>query len=326
MPAVSVIMPVYNAERYLKQSIGSVLGQSFRDWELILVNDGSKDSSEQICSSYALQDERITVRTQKNAGPSRAVLNGLMHAGSEYVMFLDADDWYDSEMIRILYQSAVFHQADGVMGGYQKVSADGVMLERPLTTPEAVYEKEDIEQQILKPFYETEADIYRRWSAPRWDKIYRTSVLKKAFEDVDLTMSLGEDLAMNLSFLHYASRVVTLKDCWLYNYRVLDQSAAHGYSEALERKNQSLAINIDVLAVKQGYTFAARPLMEDNNTLGLLFDLSQTRGLSWRQKTGITKRLIGRLHNKGKAAKVLLYRDFPGKAVLQKFYRRIRDR
>ncbi|MDO5120995.1 MAG: glycosyltransferase family 2 protein [Erysipelotrichaceae bacterium] len=326
MPAVSVIMPVYNAERYLQQSIGSVLGQSFQDWELILVNDGSKDSSEEICRNYAGQDHRIIVLSQKNAGPNKAVLNGLMHAASEYVMFLDADDWYDSEMIRILYQSAVFHQADAVMGGYQKVSPDGVLLERPLTTPDAVYEKEDIEQQILKPFYETEADIYRRWSAPRWDKVYRTSVLKKAFEDVDITMSLGEDLAMNLSFLHYADRVVTLKGCWLYNYRVLDKSAAHGYSEALEKKNQSLAINIDILAVKQGYTFTARPLMEDNNTLGLLFDLSQTRGLSWRQKAAIRRRLIGRLHNKGKAAKVLLYKDFPGKAVLQKLYRRIRDR
>ncbi|MBQ1532672.1 MAG: glycosyltransferase family 2 protein [Solobacterium sp.] len=326
MPAVSVIMPVYNAERYLQQSIGSVLGQSFQDWELILVNDGSKDSSEEICRNYAGQDHRIILLSQKNAGPNKAVLNGLMHAASEYVMFLDADDWYDSEMIRILYQSAVFHQADAVMGGYQKVSPEGVLLERPLTTPDAVYEKEDIEQQILKPFYETEADIYRRWSAPRWDKIYRTSVLKKAFEDVDITMSLGEDLAMNLSFLHYAERVVTLKGCWLYNYRVLDKSAAHGYSEALEKKNQSLAINIDILAVKQGYTFTARPLMEDNNTLGLLFDLSQTRGLSWRQKAAIRRRLIGRLHNKGKAAKVLLYKDFPGKAVLQKLYRRIRDR
>ena len=326
MPAVSVIMPVYNAERYLQQSIGSVLGQSFQDWELILVNDGSKDSSEEICRNYAGQDHRIILLSQKNAGPNKAVLNGLMHAASEYVTFLDADDWYDSEMIRILYQSAVFHQADAVMGGYQKVSPDGALLERPLTTPDAVYEKEDIEQQILKPFYETEADIYRRWSAPRWDKIYRTSVLKKAFEDVDITMSLGEDLAMNLSFLHYAERVVTLKGCWLYNYRVLDKSAAHGYSEALEKKNQSLAINIDILAVKQGYTFTARPLMEDNNTLGLLFDLSQTRGLSWRQKAAIRRRLIGRLHNKGKAAKVLLYKDFPGKAVLQKLYRRIRDR
>ncbi|MDO4192054.1 MAG: glycosyltransferase family 2 protein [Erysipelotrichaceae bacterium] len=326
MPAVSVIMPVYNAERYLQQSIGSVLGQSFQDWELILVNDGSKDSSEEICRNYAGQDHRIIVLSQKNAGPNKAVLNGLMHAASEYVMFLDADDWYDSEMIRILYQSAVFHQADAVMGGYQKVSPDGILLERPLTTPDAVYEKEDIEQQILKPFYETEADIYRRWSAPRWDKIYRTSVLKKAFEDVDITMSLGEDLAMNLSFLHYADRVVTLKGCWLYNYRVLDKSAAHGYSEAREKKNQSLAINIDILAVKQGYTFTARPLMEDNNTLGLLFDLSQTRGLSWRRKAAIRRRLIGRLHNKGKAAKVLLYKDFPGKAALQKLYRRIRDR
>ncbi len=326
MPAVSVIMPVYNAERFLEQSIGSVLGQSFQDWELILVNDGSKDRSEEICRNFAGQDQRIIVLSQKNAGPNKAVLNGLRHAEGRYVMFLDADDWYDSEMIRILYQSAVFHQADGVMGGYQKVSPEGVLLERPLLTPEAVYEKEDIENQILKPFYETEADIYRRWSAPRWDKVYRTSVLIKAFEDVDITMTLGEDLAMNLSFLHYASRVVTLKDCWLYNYRVLDQSAAHGYSEALERKNQSLAINIDILAAKQGYTFAARPLMEDNNTLGLLFDLSQTKGLTFRERAAISKRLIGRLHNKGKAAKVLLYRDFPGKGALQKLYRRIRDR
>ena len=91
---LSIIVPVYNSEKYLKNTIDSVVNQSFTDWQLLLVNDGSTDNSLEICQAYAAQDSRISVFTQDNAGPSAARNNGIMNAQGDYIMFLDSDDEY----------------------------------------------------------------------------------------------------------------------------------------------------------------------------------------------------------------------------------------
>ncbi|WP_088041614.1 glycosyltransferase family 2 protein [Bacillus sp. EAC] len=92
-PLISIIIPVYNAERYLKRCVDSVLNQSFKDLELILVNDGSTDGSDEICDFYSKQDERVQVYHLKNGGPSHARNHGMIHAVGKYITFIDADDY-----------------------------------------------------------------------------------------------------------------------------------------------------------------------------------------------------------------------------------------
>src|SRR3990172_2214316 len=99
---VSVIVPVYNAEHFLSKSIESVTHQSHKNIELILVNDGSTDNSEMICSKYALTDNRIKVISQDNSGPAAARNTGVRHATGTFVLFLDADDFIANKALEIL--------------------------------------------------------------------------------------------------------------------------------------------------------------------------------------------------------------------------------
>ena len=116
---MSIIIPVYNAEKFLRNCIKSVVSQSFKDWEAILVNDGSKDGSRAICEEYVEKDKRIKVINKPNGGPSSARNIGIHEAQGEYVFFLDADDTITPDCIESLYGLAKQHDADYVQGKYQ---------------------------------------------------------------------------------------------------------------------------------------------------------------------------------------------------------------
>ena len=94
---LSIIVPVYNAEHFLDKCIKSVQSQTLQDFELILINDGSKDNSLEICKKHSQEDSRIIVFNQENSGQSKARNVGLENANGEYVAFLDSDDWVDSD-------------------------------------------------------------------------------------------------------------------------------------------------------------------------------------------------------------------------------------
>lgn len=104
MPLVSVIIPIYNTEKFLPLCINSVLNQTLTDIEVLLVNDGSTDGSGKICDEYACKDQRIQVIHTLNQGVSHARNQGLETAKGEYIAFMDSDDWIETDMIATLYQ------------------------------------------------------------------------------------------------------------------------------------------------------------------------------------------------------------------------------
>lgn len=122
MPTVSIIIPVYNAECYLRQCIESVIAQTFEDWEAILVNDGSKDGSLAICQEYAAKDKRIKVIDKPNGGVSSARNKGLEVAQGDWITFMDSDDWLDADAFDVYYEAAQRTGADIVKTGYRRVS------------------------------------------------------------------------------------------------------------------------------------------------------------------------------------------------------------
>ena len=103
MPKISIIIPVYNAEKYLKICVDSILNQTFKDFELILIDDGSSDTSKEICEQYIKLDNRVKVIEQSNKGVSVARNNGLENSCGEYIMFCDSDDWIEEECLENLY-------------------------------------------------------------------------------------------------------------------------------------------------------------------------------------------------------------------------------
>src|SRR5690606_27364966 len=121
MPKVSVIIPVYNAEKYLRECLDSVLAQTFTDFEVLLINDGSTDASGKICDEYAEKDSRIKVFHKENGGVSSARNLGLDNAKGEWISFVDSDDTIEQETLATLANEVKDLDIDGVIFGYKKL-------------------------------------------------------------------------------------------------------------------------------------------------------------------------------------------------------------
>lgn len=127
---ISVIIPVYNTEKFLHRCIDSVLDQTFKDFQLILVNDGSKDDSLRICKEYEKSDSRVVVIDTPNCGSSSARNTGMEKASGKWIIHYDSDDWVDSDMLRLLYDKAVEEDADIVACGFYMDYDNGDNIQR----------------------------------------------------------------------------------------------------------------------------------------------------------------------------------------------------
>ena len=134
-PLVSIILPVYNAQNHLGRCIGSILNQTYKNIELIILNDGSKDQSLPVCEAFRAKDERIVLVDKANSGVSDTRNLGLKLAGGEYVQFVDSDDYIDPDFTQHLVEAAETHHADLVIAPYKMVIPAGA------TKPEQVLEK-----------------------------------------------------------------------------------------------------------------------------------------------------------------------------------------
>lgn len=211
--AVSVIVPVYNAEKFINKCVESVLNQTFSDFELILVDDGSADASGRMCDSWAEQDSRVRVLHQPNGGIMDAVMHGIELAAGEYTTFMDNDDWIESEYLQTLYDGIRDHQADVANCNYRRVYAD--RKEDWRFTPR-VFDKEDIKKELLPEMADGQMTKLHCF---RWCKLFRTKLLKETIWLCDTPEHvLGEDLLLNFAVFGVCEKVVVLDTPPLYNY------------------------------------------------------------------------------------------------------------
>ena len=117
-PTVSIIVPVYNAEKFLNRCVDSILGQEYRDFELILVDDGSRDMSGSICDAYAKTDERVVVIHKENSGVSDTRNQGIERAKGTYLQFVDSDDWLTPDATKLMVRAAEEHGCDMVISDF----------------------------------------------------------------------------------------------------------------------------------------------------------------------------------------------------------------
>ncbi|WP_455795915.1 glycosyltransferase family 2 protein [Clostridium butyricum] len=147
---LSVIVPIYNGERYLKDFIENVQSQTYKEFELILVNDGSTDNTESICKKYEELDPRIVLINKKNegAGPSRN--SGLKIATGNYIMFIDCDDYFENNYFEILYDTIIRNKVDLVICSQKNVIGNKVIEEnKTLLTCKEYKNKRNLEQIIF---------------------------------------------------------------------------------------------------------------------------------------------------------------------------------
>lgn len=206
-PQVSIIVPVYNSARYLDACINSVVNQTFTDWELLLIDDGSTDSSAKICSNWKDRDSRVKCIQKPNGGVSSARNMGLAHAIGKYIMFVDSDDCCANRILEILHHSI---QNEHDIVACRVTGFKGEVPAIPLV--------DTVSEQI-----NTIDNLYIKYGEagllhPPVAKLYKTDIIRKYNIRFDETLSLGEDLCFNLDYLDHVSSG-SLIDSPLYLYR-----------------------------------------------------------------------------------------------------------
>ena len=212
---LSVIIPVYNGEKYLRVSLDSVLAQSLAELEIIIVNDGSKDGSQKIIDEYAARDSRILAIVQENQGAAAARNKGLDIARGDHVLFFDCDDILQPGALEKLYKKALQTDADLVIGNYRYLHEATGQIETPA---QWVGDQEYVGEATIACCHLTCLLATKVWKRSMLEK-YGLRMLK---------MKLGEDLSFFLKGLARCEKVVTTDVC-VYHYRIYDGSTSYSY-------------------------------------------------------------------------------------------------
>lgn len=209
MPTVSIIVPAYNAEKYIGRCIESILSQTYSDFELILVDDGSVDFTSKICDSYAENDGRILVVHKENGGVSKARNIGLSKASGKYVMFVDSDDYIAEDML----SGMILKFTDSV----DMVVASIKMITKTESVEYLMKNAELSVKEILESFC-LEA-FPRICLCGPWVKLYRKEILDCHCIRFDEGMSLGEDTVFNMFYLKNCGSVSTVNNPYYFYMR-----------------------------------------------------------------------------------------------------------
>lgn len=222
---VSVIVPVYNVEKYLRQCLDSILQQTYQNLEILIINDGSTDGSDAICREYLEKDERITYHIKENSGVSDTRNMGLKQASGDYVTFVDSDDWIEKTYVEELYDKITTYNADIAIANYYLFN-DSEGLFYFFMGEQDYYERLYTPVQLIDGLYETKFNkSFALISA--WGKLYKRSLF---YELLFPKGQIGEDGFLNLK-AYLMSERVTYINKGLYAYRERPGSLSRIWTE-----------------------------------------------------------------------------------------------
>ena len=195
-PMVSIIVPIYNAEQYLRRCVDSILNQEYTDYELLLVNDGSTDASGDICEEYGDRDPRVIVIQKENTGVSDSRNRALDRARGKYLQFLDSDDWITPDATRLFVRAAEEYGCDMVISDFYRVVGERL-------SPKGDIEEEGVltREEFAAHMMENPADFYY---GVLWNKLYRRDIVEEHKLRMDTDISWCEDFMFNLEYIRYA--------------------------------------------------------------------------------------------------------------------------
>lgn len=211
---VSVIIPIYNTEKYLVRCMDSVLGQTLKELEIILVDDQSPDNAPALCDEYAKQDSRVKVIHKKNGGLGFARNSGLEIATGEYVAFLDSDDYVDKRMYELLYKTAVEHDCQLVMSGYNFVDRHGKVSDCANTMPKELYEGARVKDLLFATLGAGPSD----WAdnimgMSVWRGIYSMKTIREHHIRFHSEREfICEDAIFHIDFFHHIERAFVIEE------------------------------------------------------------------------------------------------------------------
>jgi len=246
MSQISIVVPVYNAEKTIGRCIESLLNQTYKEIEIILINDGSNDNSGEICDFYAKKDNRIHVIHKKNEGVSKARNTGIKSVKSDYIMFVDSDDYIKTNMCEILYHSIDNTNYEVVICGFiRNFVFNNIITKSVLILPE-VSSINTIEQ-----FKMNWSNLYSKslFNAP-WGKLYKMDYIEKKNICFDENLDCGEDLLFNLDVFSQIHKVSIVNEP-LYIYECTEKESLTTKFNAEKEYNDKHLYNITLSYLKK---------------------------------------------------------------------------
>lgn len=242
-PQISIIVPIYNVEQYLPRCIDSILLQSFDDFELLLVDDGSPDRCGQICDAYAAKDSRVRVYHKPNGGVSSARNVGIENIHGEWVAFVDGDDVIPRDALDILFR-LTSSDVDMVMAGYEKVEENGSLMKGPAH----IVSKTMTWGQALTEMFKATDYGYQGFC---FSKLYRASVIKTNALRFCQEIKFNEDRLFVINFVCQSRRSVAYTTESVYIYQLREGSAmgslAKGYNQNFATEFDSFLMICDIV-------------------------------------------------------------------------------
>lgn len=219
---LSVVVPVYNVEKYLDRCVSSIVNQSYDNLEIILVDDGSTDASSKICDEWALKDKRIIAIHKENNGLVSARKAGVDMASGEYITQIDSDDWIEKNAYEYMMKNILKENVDIIACGLIKDYANHSVVDSN-NISSGCYREEKYIKEIVEGLINTEAFFRHGLSVRIVDKICKTSMAKQAQSRVSNYINMNEDLAMMFRLLCIAKSIMVI-DKVFYHYCIRDDS------------------------------------------------------------------------------------------------------
>lgn len=235
MELVTIIVPVYNVEKYINECIDSLIKQTYKNIEIILVDDGSKDKSGVICDNYAAADPRIKVIHKKNEGLGFARNTGLKAAQGKFVTFIDSDDKADADLVESLMNEIYEVNCDTCIGGFKRISENGIVsfVER---YDETVFEGKDVYNKMFARMLGSAPDKHDAIRMSVWNVMYSMDIIRKHnIEFPSERLFISEDIIWDSEYYKYAQKAVVIGST-AYNYRITPGSLTQKYKPDMLEK------------------------------------------------------------------------------------------
>lgn len=253
---VSVVMPVYNVEKYIGECLDSVISQTLDDIEIIAIDDGSRDSSGRILDDYAKKDSRIQVIHKRNGGVSAARNDGLEICTGEYIYIMDSDDYLESSALEEMYKNAIVTGADVVIGDHISFDEKGSQILHHLFKNEFITDDREtilqLQNMVLHPGYSPLLSNTNPGLGigPPWTKLVRKNIIddhKLRFEPY--VKGIFDDCLFSMHVFEYAKKVSYIMTCG-YHYRILQTSLTHRFNAERLEINKRVFDKIDEFKIK----------------------------------------------------------------------------
>lgn len=228
---ISIIVPVYNIEKYIEQCVLSICNQTYQNLEIILVDDGSTDKSGIVCDLLAQRDQRIRVLHKEHKGNAVARRDGVNESHGQYIGFVDGDDWIEPDMYESLYRFALEHDAEMVTSAgyreYLKGRGPVLLLDN---LPEGVYDMSDPSNILLNNIFSVGFNKKYSTNGAIWNKLYKKDIILDVMNRFEDHFTIYEDSVINLAAILKASKIY-IQHKPFYHHRERENSLVYSYNE-----------------------------------------------------------------------------------------------